>query len=67
MSIHLVVVHAFADYKRGDLITDEATVKKVLADNARLVVRCQDHPGAPQVTAPEPVAPSTAPAQPAAA
>lgn len=31
MSFHLVVVKAFAAYKRGDLITDTATIEKLLA------------------------------------
>ncbi|WP_297370431.1 hypothetical protein [Acidocella sp.] len=40
MTFHLVVLKAFETYKRGDLITDGATVAKILAGpQAGFVVR----------------------------
>lgn len=48
MSIHLVVVNPFADYQRGDQITDPATIEAVEAStNQSSVVRVADEPAAP--------------------
>ncbi len=45
MQFNLVVVHAFAGYARGDVITDAATVERVLASNPRMVTKVTDpHP-----------------------
>lgn len=39
MAIHLIVSQPFADYARGDRITDPALVQKLLLDNAHRVVK----------------------------
>ncbi len=40
MNFHLVVLKPFGTFKRGDLITDAATVRKILGGgNAASVVR----------------------------
>jgi hypothetical protein len=40
MNIHLVVVHPFAEYIRGQIITDAATITQILAsEHAIAVVR----------------------------
>ncbi len=40
MNFHLVVLKPFGSFKRGDLITDAATVQKILGSgNAGSVVR----------------------------
>lgn len=39
MQFNLVVVHAFASYAKGDVITDAATVERVLASNPRMVTK----------------------------
>ena len=40
MTFHLVVLKQFATYKRGDLVTDTATVEEILAGpQASFVVR----------------------------
>jgi hypothetical protein len=40
MTFHLVVLKPFAGYKRGELITDNTTVEKILAGpQANSVVR----------------------------
>ena len=40
MTFHLVVLKPFLGFKRGDLITDQATVEKILAGpQATFVVR----------------------------
>ena len=45
MQFNLVVVHAFAGYARGDVITDAAVVERVLASNPRMVTKVADpHP-----------------------
>lgn len=49
MDFNLVVVHAFASYARGDVITDPAVVSKILASNPRMVTKvAAPHPHAAQ-------------------
>jgi hypothetical protein len=49
MDFNLVVVHAFASYARGDVITDPAVVAKILASNPRMVTKvAAPHPHAAQ-------------------
>lgn len=39
-AFHLVVIHAFGTYRRGDMITDAAEIERVLAgENAASVNR----------------------------
>ncbi len=37
--MHLTVIYPFADYKVGDLITDQAVIATVLESNPSSVVR----------------------------
>jgi hypothetical protein len=54
MSYHLIVVHPFGIYARGDRITDEAEMQRVLASH--------NHPSVNKIAAPDaPPAPETAP------
>lgn len=56
MNHHLVVVHDFKTYKRGDMITDEAEVANILAS--------PQHPHVVKIQAPTPApAPDVAPAE----
>lgn len=37
--IELVVTHQFGDFKRGDRLTDQEVIKKVLSENPHSVVK----------------------------
>jgi hypothetical protein len=44
MSYHLVCVHPFHNYKKGQMITDSAEVKKLLLDREHHFVRINAPP-----------------------
>jgi hypothetical protein len=51
----LIVTNAFADFAKGDQITDQAAIDAVLAsDNAGNVVKVADAPADPPADTPKP-------------